>query len=106
VDVPCKRCNADATLNKRGWCAECELAFDGWVRRYATDIIWPLMTGMTIVTTVALVLPLLGAGSLIATAGVFTGFATFFGLYRYNQRRRRQQFLTDSLPRAYLPSKT
>ncbi|MDX2091881.1 MAG: hypothetical protein SFX73_28725 [Kofleriaceae bacterium] len=76
------------------------------MRRYATDVIWPLMVGMTILSSVALVLPLLGAGSLIATAGVFSGFGTFIGLYRHNQRRRRQQFLTASLPRAYLPSKT
>lgn len=104
--MPCERCSAEAPVNKQGWCAECELAYDGWVRRYASDIIAPLMVGMTIVTTVALILPLLGAGSLIATLGVLSGFATFYGLYRYNQRRRRQQFLTDSLPRAYLPSKT
>lgn len=104
--MPCVRCTAEVTVDKRGWCAECEKAFDGWVRRYASDVIWPLMVGMTIVSTVALVLPLLGVGSLIATAGVVSGFASFYGLYRYNQRRRRQQFLTDSLPRAYLPSKT
>lgn len=104
--MPCVRCTAVVPVDKRGWCAECEKAFDGWVRRYASDVIWPLMLGMTIVTSVALVLPLLGVGSLIGTAGVFFGFATFYGLYRYNQRRRRQQFLTDSLPRAYLPSKT
>ena len=104
--MSCARCSTEAPLNKRGWCVDCDRAFDKWVRQYASDIIWPLMTGMTIVTTVALVLPLLGIGSLIATLGVFTGFGTFYGGHRLNERRRRRQFLTDSLPRAYLPSKT
>jgi hypothetical protein len=104
--MPCARCETEAPLNKQRWCADCDRAFDKWVRQYASDVIWPLLTGMTIVTSVALVLPLLGAGSLIATLGVFTGFGTFYGLFRLNQRRRRRQFLTDSLPRAYLPSKT
>jgi hypothetical protein len=104
--MPCERCAIDAPINKAGWCADCDRVFDKWVRQYAADVIWPLMIGMTIVTSVALVLPLLGAGPLIATAGVGAGFSTFYGLSRYNDRRRRRQFLTDSLPRAYLPSKT
>lgn len=104
--MPCARCNTEAPLTKQGWCADCDRAFDKWVRQYASDVIWPLLTGMTIVTSVALVLPLLGVGSLIATLGVFSGFGSFYALARYNVRRRRRQFLTDSLPRAYLPSKT
>ena len=47
-----------------------------------------------------------GAGSLIAYGGVFAGFATLFGMFRLRRRRRKQQFLATSLPRAYLPSKT
>jgi len=104
--MPCERCTRDAPLNKAGWCAECDRAYDGWVRQYAADIIWPLMLGMTILTAVAMLAPMLGVNALIMAAGAGAGVGTFYGLTRYNQRRRRRQFLSSSVPRAYLRSKT
>ena len=61
---------------------------------------------MVMLSAVALGLPLLGAGYVVATTGVFAGFGTLVGLQRLNARRRRKQFQLASLPRAYLPSKT
>jgi hypothetical protein len=104
--MACARCKADAATGREGWCSDCERAYDTWLRPYATDIVVPVLAGMVVITTIALVLPFLGAGSLIAYGGVFAGFATLFGMFRLRRRRRRQQFLTTSLPRAYLPSKT
>ena len=104
--MACARCRGDGPTGREGWCAECESAYENWLRPYATDIIVPVLTGMVVITTIALVLPFLGAGSLIAYGGVFAGFATLFGMFRLRRRKRRQQFLTTSLPRAYLPSKT
>ena len=104
--MACERCKGDGTISRDGWCSDCERAYDLWLRPYATDIVLPVLTGMVVITTVALVLPFLGAGSLIAYGGVFAGFATLFGMFRLRRRKRRQQFLTTSLPRAYLPSKT
>lgn len=89
-----------------GWCRDCELAYDTWVRRHASDIVVPVLSGMVVLTGVAMGLPLLGFGGLIAVAGVFAGFGTLAGLHRLSQRRRRRQFLAGTLPRAYLPSKT
>jgi len=77
--MPCVRCTADVPVDKRGWCAECEKAFDGWVRRYASDVIWPLLLGMTLVTSVAVVLPLLGAGTLIIAGGIDLSIGSFMG---------------------------
>jgi hypothetical protein len=104
--MACARCNADGPASPRGWCRDCERAFDTWVRRHASDIIWPVMAGMVIVSTGGLALPLLGAGPLIAVAGVFAGFGALVGLQRLNARRRRKQFAIASLPRAYLTSRT
>lgn len=104
--MPCERCTEEAPLNKAGWCADCDRVYDGWVRQYAADVIWPLMIGMTILTSVTAAVLLLGLNSLLMTAGVGAGFSTFYALTRYNQRRRRRQFLSSSLPRAYLASKT
>lgn len=104
--MACTRCQADGPTGRDGWCADCERQYDTWVRPYATDIVVPVLTGMAVITTIAIVLPFLGVGSLIAYGGVFAGFATLFGMFRLRRRQRRRQFLTTSLPRAYLPSKT
>ncbi|MGE3456279.1 MAG: hypothetical protein AB7O24_14305 [Kofleriaceae bacterium] len=81
----------------------CERSYDTWVRRYASDLIAPVLVGMVIVAGVGLGLPVLGYSFLYATAGIFAGAGALVGLHRLNQRRRRQQFLTEPLPRAYLP---
>lgn len=104
--MSCTRCKADGDLGPRGWCRDCEREYDTWVRRHASDIIWPVLAGMVMLSAVALGLPLLGAGYVVATTGVFAGFGTLVGLQRLNARRRRKQFQLASLPRAYLPSKT
>ncbi len=104
--MSCTRCNADGPPGPRGWCRDCEREYDTWVRRHASDIIGPVLAGMVILSAFALGLPLLGAGYLLATTGVFAGFGTLVGLQRLNARRRRKQFQLASLPRAYLPSKT
>jgi len=104
--MACTRCDGDDEPGPRGWCRACEREFDTWVRRHASDIIWPVLAGMVIISTISLGLPLLGAGYVVATTGVFAGFGTLLGLYRLNARRRRKQFQVASLPRAYLPSKT
>lgn len=102
----CPRCNGEIDGRAR-WCADCERAFDLWVRRHASDIVWPVLSGTVMVTALALGLPLLGLGSLIAATAIFAGFGTIGGLYRLNRRRRRRQFLREGeMPRAYLPSKT
>jgi hypothetical protein len=116
----CPRCRADTELEPaRGgsvggsrpmtwgmpastWCKDCELLYDGWVRRHSTDIVWQALAGMVIVSAVGVGLPLLGVGSLVAAAGAFAGFGTLYGLARLTRRRRRQQFLQAPLPRAYL----
>lgn len=89
-----------------GWCIECERQYDAWIRGYAGDIVVPVLAGMAILTTVAMLLPFLGVGPLIATVGVVAGFGTLAGMFKLRRKKRRQQFLTASLPRAYLPSKT
>ena len=99
--MSCPRCHAE-TDDER-WCADCERAFDTWSRRHASDIIWSLMAGMVIVTSTAIVLPMLGVDWIIAAVGVFSGFGTLVGLHRANRRRRRRQFLRGAaMPRAYL----
>lgn len=89
-----------------GWCLECERQYDTWIRGYAGDIVVPVLAGMAILTTVAMLLPFLGVGPLIATVGVLAGFGTLGGMFKLRRKQRRQQFLTASLPRAYLASKT
>ena len=103
--MSCTRCQEPA-VNAAGWCASCEGAYDTWVRRYATDVLGPVFVGMVIVSTLGLGLPLLGAGYLAGTIGVFAGFGSLIGLHRRNRRRRRRQFALGELPRAYLPAKT
>jgi hypothetical protein len=85
---------------------DCERQYDSWIRGYAGDIVVPVLAGTGIVTTVGMLLPFLGFGSLIAAVGAIAGFGTLFGMFQLRRRRRRQQFLTASLPRAYLTSKT
>lgn len=100
----CLRCAGTTDAPASKWCKECELLFDGWVRRHATDIVWQALAGTVIVSAVGIGLPLLGVGSLVAAAGAFAGFGTLFGLARLTRRRRRRQFLQAPLPRAYLPA--
>ena len=99
----CQRCTRDGSrLSKQGWCADCEGAFDAWVRRHATDIVWQAFAATLVIAFGGLVLPLLGLGPLISAIGVVGGFGTLYGLNRATQRHRRQQFLQGPLPRAYL----
>lgn len=104
--MPCTRCSAECDTADKGWCPDCERAFDTWVRRHASDILWPVLAGMFIITATGMGLPMLGLGWVVATTGVFAGFGTLLGLQRLSQRRRRRQFLQAPLPRAYLPGKT
>lgn len=89
-----------------GWCRDCELQYDAWIRGYAGDIVVPVLAGTGILTTLVILLPALGLGPLIATVGVLAGFGTLGGMFQLRRKQRRRQFLTASLPRAYLPSKT
>ncbi|HEY5945138.1 MAG TPA: hypothetical protein VIV40_06590 [Kofleriaceae bacterium] len=99
----CARCHAaDAPASK--WCKDCELLYDGWVRKHSTDIVWQSLIGMVIISGVGLGLPVLGVGTLVAAVGAFAGFGAIFGLSRMTRRRRRRQFLQAPLPRAYLPA--
>jgi len=104
--MACARCHEEASIGTTGWCTECERQYDSWIRGYAGDIVLPVLAGTAIITTVGMLLPFLGVGWLIATTGVFAGFGTLVGLFRLRRRQRRHQFLTTSLPRAYLTSKT
>jgi hypothetical protein len=103
--MACERCGGDEAIQKSGWCLTCERAYDTWVRRHATDIIWAVMGAGTIIAFLGLGLPLLGLGSLVGATAALGGSATLYGLWRGTQRRRRRQFLRGvALPRAYLPS--
>ncbi len=103
--MPCVRCQADAPVTKAGWCADCEKAYDQWVRRHATDIIWSVMGGGLVIGTIGVGLPLLGISSAVAFAAAFVGLGTVVALQRAAGRRRRRQFLAGgAMPRAYLPA--
>lgn len=104
----CTRCSDESGCpdSAAPWCKACELLYDQWSRRHASDIVWQALTGTVIVSAVGIGLPLLGIGKLIAAVGAFAGFGTVFGLSRLTRRRRRRQFLQAPLPRAYLPAKT
>jgi hypothetical protein len=101
--MACERCGGEAKPGK--WCAECEGAFDVWVRRHATDIMWSVLGGGLVLAAVGMILPLLGADWIVAASAAFAGWGTIFGLHKLNARRRRRQFLAGvALPRAYLPA--
>jgi hypothetical protein len=103
--MACARCGAEVETRRGKWCPPCELAYDGWVRRYAADIVWVVMGGGFVLGAIGMVLPMLGVDWLVAASAAFAGWGTIFGLHRANQRRRRRQFLAGAtLPRAYLPS--
>jgi hypothetical protein len=72
------------------------------VRRYASDVIGPMLAGMVVVMTCAMALPLLGVGWLVGVVGAFAGFGTVGSLARLNRWRRRRQFRLGGLPRASL----
>lgn len=80
--------------------------YDAWSRTYATDILWQTGTGALVAMIVGLGAPLLGLTPLLGVAGVLVGFGTFIGLRKWSNVRRRQQFLTATVPRAYLPDHT
>ena len=101
--MPCPRCASDDPPSRSGWCRTCENAYDTWVRRHATDIIWAVMGGGVVIAFLGVGLPFLGVGPLVGATAAFAGSATIFGVYRTTQRRRRRQFLRGiALPRAYL----
>jgi hypothetical protein len=91
----------------RRWCAACERDYDGWSRRYASDVVWEVLSGTAVVVFAGMGLPLLGVSWLVAATGIFAGFGAFIGLHRLNARRRRRQYLgAPQMPRAYLPDRT
>lgn len=103
--MACPRCSAETDDDK--WCVACEQAYDTWSRQHAGDIIWSLLAGGLIVSSTAILLPMLGLDWVLAATGVFSGFGTLFALHRMNRRRRRRQFLKGAaMPRAYLTSPT
>jgi hypothetical protein len=99
----CPRCDSTKDARAPAWCKDCELLYDRWVRRHATDIVWQALVGTVIVSAVGLGLPVLGVGTLVAAGGAFAGFGAIFALSRATRRLRRRQFLSSALPRAYLP---
>lgn len=102
--MACVRCQADVPVTRSGWCADCERAYDTWVRRHATDIIWSVLGGGVVLGAIGVGLPLLGLSSAVAFAGAFVGLGTALGLQHAAGKRRRKQFLTGAaMPRAYLP---
>jgi hypothetical protein len=103
--MACVRCQANVGVNRAGWCADCERAYDTWVRRHASDIIWSVMGGGVVLGVIGVGLPLLGMSSAVAFAAAFTGLGTVVALQRAVGRRRRRQFLAGrAIPRAYLPA--
>ena len=103
--MACARCNADVETRPGKWCPDCERAYDTWVRRHATDIVWAGLGGGLVLTFVGVVLPLLGIEWIVAAGAAFAGWGSLFGIYKGTQRRRRRQFLEGgAMPRAYLPA--
>jgi hypothetical protein len=97
--MACPRCSADTP----SWCKDCERLYDGWSRQHATDILWQTGGGALVAMIVGLGAPLLGLTPILGIVGVLAGATTAALLRRFGNRRRRQQFLTASVPRAYLP---
>jgi len=99
--MSCPRCADDTP----GWCPACERQYDAWVRQYAADMLWQSGIGAFIAMVVGLGAPLVGLSPLLGIAGVLVGFGTSVGLRVWGNARRRRQFLTGALPRAYLPER-
>jgi hypothetical protein len=99
--MACPRCGG-AIERSQDLCADCEALYDQWVRQHASDIIWQVLSGTVVVLGVGMGLPLLGVPWIFAASGAFAGFGTIYALARWNRRRRRRQFLSAPLPRAYL----
>jgi|HubBroStandDraft_6_1064221.scaffolds.fasta_scaffold55750_2 hypothetical protein len=100
--MACPRCGS-TELTKHGWCDACERAYDTWSRRHAADIVWVVLTGGVVLATIGMVLPLLGFEWIVAASAAFMGWGTILGVYGWNAKRRRKQFLRGAaLPRAYL----
>src|SRR5258706_5824177 len=100
--MACPRCGGDEEPQKSRWCLTCERAYDTWVRRHATDIIWAVMGGGTVIAILGLGLPLLGLGSLVCATAGLSDAVTILGIYLASQKRRRRQVLRGvALPRAY-----
>ena len=105
--MECPRCASELETKGAGpWCHDCEVQYDSWVRTHVADIIWQTGIGAIVAMVIGMGLPLLGLSPIIGIAGVLVGFGTFIGLRQWGKQRRRRQFLTGALPRAYLPSKT
>lgn len=106
--MTCPRCDEpDDALAPGRWCKLCEASYDVWSRRYASDIVWEVLVGTSLVVFAGMGLPLLGASWLFAATGIFAGFGAILGLHRLNRRRHRREYLrSGEVPRAYLPSKT
>jgi hypothetical protein len=85
-----------------GWCADCERQHDTWSRQHATDILWQAGSGAVVAMLVGLGALVIGMSPLFGILGVLGGASTFVGLRVWNNRRRRRQFLSSALPRAYL----
>ncbi|MBA3538463.1 MAG: hypothetical protein H0T79_02440 [Deltaproteobacteria bacterium] len=103
--MSCTRCNVDAAT-ATGWCPTCELSYDAWNRRNASDIIVSAFAGAFVLLALGVGLPLIGVDVIVAATAAFAGFGTIAGIHRLARRRRRRQFLGAGLPRAYLLAKT
>lgn len=101
--MTCVRCES-ADVTKTGWCQPCELAYDAWSRRHASDIIVQVLGGAAVVMAVGVGMPLLGISWLVATTAAAAGWSVIFGTHRAMRYHRRRQFLAGSIPRAYLPA--
>jgi hypothetical protein len=103
--MTCERCGTEAEIRRGRWCPECERAYDTWIRRHATDIIWVVLGGGLVLAATGILLPLLGIEAVAAGLGALAGWGTILVAHKLNAKRRRRQFLAgDALPRAYLPA--
>jgi hypothetical protein len=103
--MACARCDKDVPTRRGKWCETCELDYDTWIRRYASDIVYVVLGGGFVLGAAGMALPLLGAGVLAAAGGALAGWTTILVSAKLNARRRRRQFLAgEALPRAYLPA--
>ena len=100
--MSCPRCGTDSP----SWCKDCERLYDTWSRQHAADIMWQTGCGAGLAMIIGLGGLVLGLSPIIAIAGVLAGASTFVGLRVWGNRRRRQQYLTATVPRAYLPGES